>query len=37
MEKYYCKHCGQEASSVFNLTHANCQKNPNGKNHSPAL
>ena len=34
-EKYYCKWCGKEGSSIRNLTLNSCDKNPNSKYHEP--
>lgn len=32
-EKYYCKWCGQNYSSVSSLTAGSCAHNPDGKKH----
>jgi hypothetical protein len=32
-EKFYCKWCGMNYSSVVSLTNNSCSKNPNGKKH----
>ena len=32
-EKFYCKWCGQQFSSVAGLTMNSCSKNPEGKKH----
>ena len=34
-EKFYCKYCGHERSSVSGLTGGSCSKNPEGKYHVP--
>lgn len=34
-EKFYCKYCGSEKSSVSSLTSGSCSKNPSGKYHVP--
>ena len=34
-QKFYCKYCGTERSSISSLTAAHCDKNPNGKYHVP--
>ena len=34
-EKFYCKYCGHERSSVSGLTSGSCSKNPEGKYHVP--
>jgi len=35
MSKFYCLYCGTERSSIFALTSASCNKNPEGKHHVP--
>ena len=32
-DKFYCKWCGQDYSSVMSLTHVSCSHNPDGKQH----
>ena len=34
-QKFYCKYCGHERSSVSGLTGGSCSKNPEGKYHVP--
>lgn len=34
-EKFYCKYCGSEKSSVSSLTSGSCSKNPEEKYHAP--
>ena len=34
-EKFYCKYCGTERSSVSSLTSGSCSKSPEGKYHVP--
>ena len=34
-EKYYCKWCGKDSSSINNLTNYHCNKNPNSDYHEP--
>ena len=34
--RYYCKYCGDSATSISSLTFRSCKKNPNGENHVPA-
>ena len=33
--KYYCKYCGDSATSIHSLTFRSCSQNPEGKNHVP--
>ena len=32
MARFYCKYCGQSASSIQNLTGWSCPRHPNGPN-----
>ena len=34
-EKYYCKWCGREYSSLSSLTQGSCGRNPKGRYHEP--
>ena len=34
-ERYYCKWCGYDYSSIRLLTNNRCNKNPNGEYHEP--
>ena len=34
-QKFYCKYCGTERSSVSSLTNGSCSKSPEGKYHVP--
>lgn len=40
MAKYFCEYCGEEFSSIQNLTNYRCLKHPNGSQngyHAPSM
>ena len=40
MAKYFCEYCGEEFSSIRNLTGYKCSKHPNGYHngyHAPSM